>query len=78
MGLAGYYRKFIKDYSMIATLLTQLLTKGNFVWIEAATEAMNQLKAALTSASVLGFLDFSQPSTMETDASSFGIEAVLR
>jgi len=78
LGLVGYCRKFIKDYAIIAKPLTQLLQKDNFVWTQEATQAVDQLKTALTIAPVLGFLDFSQPFIVETDASSFGIGVVLR
>jgi len=70
LGLEGYYRKFIQKYAILVKPLTQLT--------EEATEAMNRLNLALTSAPVLGFPEFSKTFIVETDASSFRIGVVLR
>jgi len=44
LGLAGYYRKSIKDFGAIVRPLTQLLRKDYFRWTELATTAFEQLK----------------------------------
>ena len=76
LGLAGYYRKFIKGYAVI-TKLTQLLKKEEFCWGPEAEAAFLKLKQALTSAVVLAFPNFSKPFVVETDVSATGIGAVL-
>ncbi|KAA3474595.1 Gag-Pol polyprotein [Gossypium australe] len=54
LGLAGYYRRFVKDFSMIATLMTRLLQKDvKFEWSKKCQQNFNQLKALLTEAPVL-------------------------
>jgi hypothetical protein len=59
LGLTGYYRKFIKHYSMISKPLSNFLKKASpFVWTSVTEEAFNQLKSALTQAPVLAVLDF--------------------
>lgn len=44
LGLAGYYRKFIKDYGKVAKPLTDLTKKEGFKWNEAAQKAFELLK----------------------------------
>lgn len=77
LGLAGYYRKFIRHFGGIAAPLNRLLTKNGFQWTEDAAAAFTALKQALITAPVLGLPDFSQPFVIECDTSGFGIRAVL-
>uniref|UniRef100_A0A0A9CM28 Integrase catalytic domain-containing protein n=1 Tax=Arundo donax TaxID=35708 RepID=A0A0A9CM28_ARUDO len=77
LGLAGYYRRFIKDYGVIAAPLTKLLKKESFLWSQEAESAFCALQHALTSASVLQLPDFSLPFIVECDASGSGFGAVL-
>uniref|UniRef100_A0A8R7P4B6 Reverse transcriptase domain-containing protein n=1 Tax=Triticum urartu TaxID=4572 RepID=A0A8R7P4B6_TRIUA len=78
LGLAGYYRRFIKHYGVVSRTLTDLLKKGvTYQWTDTCEQAFQALKQALTSAPVLALPDFKQPFTVETDASDMGIGAVL-
>lgn len=73
LGLTGYYRRFIRQYSQLARLLTDLLKKDNFHWNPKANKAFKALKVAITITLVLALPNFSQPFTIETDASGLGI-----
>ncbi|KAJ8751836.1 hypothetical protein K2173_026032 [Erythroxylum novogranatense] len=77
LGLAGYYRKFIKHYGTIAAPLNRLMSKEGFIWTQEAAEAFEHLKQTLSHAPVLRLPDFSQPFVIECDASGSGIGAVL-
>jgi hypothetical protein len=58
LGLAGYYRRFIRDYGAISHPLTKLLRKKGFVWNTEAEDAFRALQRALTTALVLQLPDF--------------------
>jgi hypothetical protein len=79
LGLASYYRKFIKNFAKIATLLTNLLKKssGTYGWEEACNEAFETLKGILVKAPVLKLPDFDKDFEIHSDASDFAIGGVL-
>lgn len=78
LGLAGYYRKFIKNFSGISAPLSSLLAKEvRFKWTEHQQKAFDALKHAVTTAPILALPDPSLPYTIKTDASDFAIGAEL-
>jgi len=78
IGLAGYYRKFIADFSKIAKLLTRLTKKSKkFEWTTEQQNVFETLKEKLMTAPVLRYLDFIEEFIVTTDASAFAIGAVL-
>ena len=78
LGLANYYRRFIRDFATIAKPLHKLTEKtAKFQWTQQCQEAFEELRRKLTSAPVLAFPDYSRPFTLDTDASGTGLGAVL-
>lgn len=77
LGLTGYYRRFVQGYGLIAAPLTKLLHKNGFEWTAEAREAFEALKRAMMTVSMIALLDFSQPFTIEIDASGYGLGAIL-
>ena len=78
LGLVGYYRKFIKDFSKVAKPLTRLLQKSSiFQWTSEQQHSFNSLKSKLTSQPVLSYPDWNRPFVLTTDASNEAIGAIL-
>ena len=78
LGLAGYYRRFIPNFSKISKPMTKLLEKDSkFVWSEECEEAFQTLKKLLTTAPVLAQPNLEKPFDVYCDASGTGIGAVL-
>ena len=70
LGLAGYYRRFVPDFSKIARPMTELLKKGvKFVWDDKCEQAFLTLRKLLTSAPVLAQPDVTRPFDVYCDAS---------
>ncbi|XP_074318000.1 uncharacterized protein LOC141654783 [Silene latifolia] len=78
LGHAGFYRRFIKDFSKIARPLTELLAKDTpFVFSNQCLDAFNRLKEALTNAPIIQPPDWSLPFELMCDASDHALGAVL-
>ncbi|KAI2646332.1 Transposon Tf2-9 polyprotein [Labeo rohita] len=79
LGFANFYRRFIRNYSTIASPLTSLLKNKakKLHWTEEAGQAFDNLKTSFTSASILKHPDPELPFIVEVDASDCGIGAVL-
>uniref|UniRef100_A0A5S6QBE1 RNA-directed DNA polymerase n=1 Tax=Trichuris muris TaxID=70415 RepID=A0A5S6QBE1_TRIMR len=78
VGLASYYRRYVKNFAAIAAPLHQLLEKAStFQWNSTAEEAFQRLKLILTSAPILANTCFQKELDLFTDASDNGLEAVL-
>ncbi|XP_071921751.1 uncharacterized protein [Coffea arabica] len=73
LGLAGYYRRFIKDFSKIAGPMTELTKKNNkFIWTPKCESSFQELKKRLTSAPVLALPDGVEGYVVYSDASREG------
>ncbi|UYV80895.1 K02A2.6-like, partial [Cordylochernes scorpioides] len=78
LGLSSYYRRFIPNYAHVAQPLNDLLKKDSaFNWNQEEQNAFEALKSALISEPALGHFDYSSPTEIHTDASNYGIGAVL-
>ena len=78
LGLAGYYRRFVKEFSMTIALMTRLLQKNvKYEWSEKCQRRFNQLKAFLTEAPVLTRPTYGKEYVIFSDASQNGLRCVL-
>jgi hypothetical protein len=77
-GLAGFYRRFVKDFSTIVAPLNELTNKYIvFKWSEPQENAFHELKKRLNEAPLLVLPDFTKTFEVECDASGTGIGGVL-
>lgn len=77
LGLTGYYRRFVRNYALVAGPLTDLLKKNHFHWDATTQQAFDALKGAITSLLVLVLPDFASLFEVTTDASSSAVGVVL-
>nr|GEW07534.1 hypothetical protein [Tanacetum cinerariifolium] len=78
LGLAGYYRRFIQDFSKIASSLTKLTKKNTpFVWGEEQEEAFVTLRRKLCETLILVLPNGIEDMVVYCDASYVGLECVL-
>ncbi|KAL0445455.1 UNVERIFIED_CONTAM: Retrovirus-related Pol polyprotein from transposon [Sesamum latifolium] len=74
LGLANYYRHFVKSYSEIARPMTDLLKKTEtWNWTPQCQESFDRLKRAMVTDPVLALPGMSKPFVVETDASDFAL-----
>ena len=79
LGLASYYRKFIRGFSELARPLTDLTKSGkSWEWVEPQQKAFLQLKMALATAPILVLPNFELPFVVTTDASDAAVGAILQ
>jgi hypothetical protein len=78
LGLVGYYRRFISNFSKIAKTITDLLKKGEkYVWNAGRDEAFQTLKKLMTTSLVLAQLNITRSFDVYYDASGTGLGCVL-
>ena len=78
LSLAGYYRRFVQDFTRIASPLTKLTRKGvPFIWKDACEASFQNLKERLVTASVLTVPESSEGYVIYSDTSMKGLGCVL-
>jgi len=78
LGIATYYRRFVKQFARIAAPLHRLTTKGNaWSWTPECEAAFQTLKHCLSQAPILSFPRFDHQFIVDADASGRGLGAVL-
>ena len=78
LGMVGFYRKFCKNFAVVAEPLTRLLQKKHsFTWKDDQQQAFSKVKMLLTITPVLAMPDFKKPFIIYVDATDLGVGAVL-
>nr|GFB59239.1 reverse transcriptase domain-containing protein [Tanacetum cinerariifolium] len=74
LGHAGFYRRFIKDFSKISRPMTHLLEKNSpFIFLNECIQAFRTLKDKVTEAPILIALNWDQPFELMCNASDFAV-----
>ena len=78
LGLANYYRRFIKDFAQVARPMNMLTQKNEkWQWEEAQQKAFNELKWVFTTKPVLVVPDLDKKFQVEANASNYATRGVL-
>ena len=78
LGLAAYYRRFVKEFALIASPLHKLTEKGRkFHWNEDCQTSFEALQRCLVTAPILAYPKIEEPFILDTDANNVGIGTVL-
>jgi RNase H-like domain found in reverse transcriptase len=78
MGFANFYRKFIREYSGVLVLLTDLIKKNKtFVWTENEKTVFKKLKRQFLKAPILTIFDLEKHIVLKIDISDYAIGAYI-
>jgi hypothetical protein len=77
IGLASYYRKFVKNFESIISPLLRAAQNKNITKTDECQNAFNNIKTSLQSEPILKLPDFTRPFSLNTDACKYGVSAVL-
>ena len=78
IGLVGYYRQMVPEFSRLASPITSLFKKNaTFNWTPECQRAFQEIIRKIISYPVIHFPDFTKPFIISTDASGYGLGAVL-
>jgi RNase H-like domain found in reverse transcriptase len=78
MGFANFYRKFIREYSGVLILFTDLIKKDKtFVWTENEKIAFKELKRRFLKAPILAIFDLEEHIVLEIDTFDYAIGAYI-
>ncbi|WMV50402.1 hypothetical protein MTR67_043787 [Solanum verrucosum] len=78
LGLSGYYRRFVEEFSLISSPLTTLTQKKvKFLWLKACEKSFQEFKDSLTSVLVLTLPEGTDGFVIYCDASRIGLRCVL-
>jgi hypothetical protein len=78
MGFANFYRKFIREYSGVSALFTDLIKKNKpFAWIKNEKTVFKELKRRFLEAPILTIFDPEKHIMLKTDASDYAIGACI-
>ena len=78
LGMVNYYRDMWPHHTHVLVPLTTLTGKRAFTWTSECQQAFDQMKALVSSDTLLAFLDHTQPFDLETDASDYQLGSIIK